>query len=232
MAIAPFLAMTAAEIRNISVMPEKIAWMACHFSPYGLGLSNLPKALPSGSVLMVDDVTPPHGHDPGVLAEQLAKCVEKWNCIGVLLDFQRGGCEETKAITEYLADVLPCPTVVSEAYAQNLACPVFLPPVPPSVSLKTYLEPWQGREIWLELGLEGEMLTLTESGCNVTSLPYPDLDAQGFVEEKLCCHYQIAANEKSARFTLWRTKKDISKLLDETIRLGITNTVGLYQELK
>ena len=64
MAIAPFLAMTGAEMRNNSVLPDKIAWMACHFSPYGTGLSNLPKNLPAGSLLMVDDITPPHGHDP------------------------------------------------------------------------------------------------------------------------------------------------------------------------
>ena len=64
MAITPFLAMTAAEMRNISVCPPKIAWMACHFSPYGLGLSNMPKDLPSNSLLIVDDYTPPSGHDP------------------------------------------------------------------------------------------------------------------------------------------------------------------------
>jgi DNA-binding NarL/FixJ family response regulator len=68
----PFLAMTAAEIRNISVFPGKIAWMACHFSPFGLGLSNLPRALPVGSLLMVDDVTPPRRHDPVFIAEQIS----------------------------------------------------------------------------------------------------------------------------------------------------------------
>ena len=46
MAITPFLAMTAAEFRKKEDLPDKIAWMACHFSPYGLGLSNLPQRLP------------------------------------------------------------------------------------------------------------------------------------------------------------------------------------------
>ena len=232
MAIAPILAMTAGEMRNISAFPGKVAWMACHFSPYGLGLSNLPKSLPDGSVLMVDDVTPPHGHDPVYIGEQLIGCVKKWKCSGILLDFQRVGCEETMAIAESLVNALPCPTVVSEIYARDLDCPVFLPPVPPSVPIEEHLVPWKDREIWLELGLDGEILTLTESGCETTPLPHPDLDAQGFVEEKLCCHYQIAINEKSARFTLWRTKQDISKLVDEAIRLGVTTTVGLYQELQ
>ena len=58
MAIAPFLAMTAAETRNHSVLPPKIAWMACHFSPYGLGLSNLPQRLPPHALLLLDDITP------------------------------------------------------------------------------------------------------------------------------------------------------------------------------
>ena len=232
MAIAPILAMTAGEIRSISAFPGKIAWMACHFSPYGLGLSNLPKSLPSGSVLMVDDVTPPHGHDPGYIAEQLERCMKKWNCRGVLLDFQRIGWEETKAITEWLVQALPCPTVVSKGYARDLDCPVFLPPVPLSVPLEAHLTPWKDREIWLELGLDGEMLTVTELGCEVTPLPHPDLGAQGFVDQKLHCHYRVEVNEKSARFTLWRTKKDISKLVEEATHLGITNTVGLYQELQ
>ena len=232
MAIAPILAMTAGEMRNISAFPGKVAWMACHFSPYGLGLSNVPKSLPNGSVLMVDDVTPPHGHDPVYIGEQLIGCVEKWKCSGVLLDFQRVGCEETMAIAESLVKALPCPTVVSEIYARDLNCPVFLSPGPPSVPIEEHLAPWKDREIWLELGLDGEILTLTEAGCETTPLPHPDLGAQGFVDEELCCHYQIAINEKSARFTLWRTKQDISKLVDEAIRLGVATTVGLYQELQ
>ena len=231
MAIAPFLAMTAAEMRNCSVFPEKIAWMACHFSPYGLGLSNLPKALPSGSVLMVDDVTPPQGHDPNLIAQQLSQYVEKFQCSWVLLDFQRWGCRETAAIAKHLTEALPCPAALSACYAKDLDCPVFLPPVPPSVPLNEHLAPWNGREIWLEIGLEEEVLTLTEEGCKVTSLPYPNLSAVGFEEETLHCHYQITANEKSARFTLWRTKEDYQNLLKEVESLGILHYVGLYQEI-
>ena len=172
-------------------------------------LSNFPKLLPSCSVLMVDDITPPYGHDPEYIAEQLVQCVKKWDCSCVLLDFQRDGCDETQSIADYLVKALPCPTVVSKSYANNLNCPIFLPPVPPSVPLEDYLEPWQGREIWLELGLDGEMLTLTETGCDITALPYPDSEVQGFEDPELHCHYQIAVNEKSARFTLWRTIDDM-----------------------
>lgn len=231
MAIAPFLAMTAAEMYGFSTLPPKIAWMACHFSPYGLGLSNLPKDLPSGSLLMVDDITPPHRHDPQLIAEQLSRCVDAFQCAGVLLDFQNRGCEKTQSIAEYLTGALPCLTVVSDGYARDLDCPVFLPSVPLSMELCTYLEPWKGREIWLEAGLDGEILTLTEEGCEAISLPCPDWEAEGFSDDRLHCHYTIETTEKSVRFTLWRTTNDLEELLAEAEALGVVGAVGLYQEL-
>ena len=231
MAIVPFLAMVAVEMRNISALPPKTAWMACHFSPYGPGLSNLPRTLPPGALLILDDVTPPHRHDPTLVAEQLSECVETLQCCGILLDFQRKGCAETKAIAKHLAEALPCPVVLSDSYAEDLDCPVFLPSVPPSVPPEVYLSPWQSREIWLEISLEGEILTLTEQGCERAPLPCPDPDATGFFDETLHCHYSIETNETSARFTLWRTKEDVLELLEDVESLGIASAVGLYQEL-
>jgi len=232
MAIVPFLAMTAAEMRNISAFPPKTAWMACHFSPYGTGLSNLPKTLPPGSLLMVDDITPPHGHDPVLIAEQLAQCSEILQCCGILLDFQRKNSRETSELVKHLIQALPCPAAVSDCYAGDLDCPVFLPPVPPSVPLAAYLTPWKRRDVWLELGLGGEILTLTEEGCETVLPPCPDLAGNGFSDGTLHCHYTIESNEKNARFTLWRTKDDLDELLREAEAFGITTTVGLYQELQ
>ena len=231
MAIAPFLAMTAAEISNISVLPPKVAWMACHFSPYGLGLSNLPRELPPGSVLIVDDVTPPHGHDPVLIAEQLSACTEALQCCGVLLDFQRTDSKETMELAKHLVQVLPCPTVVSEPYAGELDCPVFLPPVPPTVLPEEHFAPWKGRKIWLEVGLCGEILTLTEQGCTVAPLPCPNPNREGFSDPKLHCHYTIETSEKSAGFTLWRNSEDVRKLLEDAETLGVTTAIGLFQEL-
>lgn len=231
MALTPFLAMTAAEIEKVSAFPANIAWMACHFSPYGLGLSNLPKDLPPGSLLMVDDITPPHGHDPILIAEQLISCAETLQCSGFLLDFQRQNCPETAALAKHLAQALPCPTAVSESYADDLDCPVFLPPVPASVVPEDYFAPWKDREIWLEIGLCGETLTLTQHGCSVTPLPFPDSYREGFSEPKLHSHYSIETDENSARFTLWRNSDDIKQLLEETASLGVTAAVGLFQEL-
>ena len=231
MAMEPILAMTAAEMRNISDFPPRIAWMACHFSPYGLGLSNLPAELPPGSLLIVDDFTPPHGHDPVLITEQLTLCAEKLLCGAILLDFQRQDCPETAALAKHLTETLPCPTALSESYADDLDCPIFLPPVPPSIPLEEHITPWQGREIWLEIGLWGEILTLTQQGCKVTPLPCPDADLEGFSDQQLHCHYTIETNEKSAGFTLWRNWEDIGKLLEEAETLGVTTAVGLFQEL-
>ena len=98
MAIRPFLAMTAAEIRGTETLPPKTAWMACHFSPYSTGLSNLPKDLPPGSMVILDDITPIHGHDAEAIAAQLRPRLEEMECSGVLLDFQRPGYEEAELL--------------------------------------------------------------------------------------------------------------------------------------
>ena len=231
MAIAPFLAMTAAEMRNHTVLPPKIAWMACHFSPYGLGLSNLPQTLPPGSLLMVDDITPLHGHDPVLIAEQLTFCAENLRCSGILLDFQRQNCPETGELAKYLTGALPCPAAVSEVYAGDLDCPVILSPVPPSVVPEDHFAPWQGREIWMEIGLSGEILTLTDRGCDTAPLPFPDPNREGYSDPKLHCHYTIETKENSAVFTLWRNREDVQELLEEAETLGVTTAVGLFQEL-
>jgi len=231
MAIAPFLAMTAAEMQNSSQLPPQIAWMACRFSLYGPGLTNLPKVLPAGSLLVMDDSTPLLGHDFQLVIEQLNCCADAFQCSGVLLDFQRKGNEEIQKLVHHLLQDLSCPVTVSEYYARDLDCPVILPPVPPSVPLEEYLLPWKGREIWLELGLDGAILTLTEQGCEAISLPCPDWEKRGFSDDKLHCHYTIETTEKSARFTLWRTMNDLEELLAEAETLGISGTVGLYQEL-
>lgn len=231
MAIRPFLAMTAAEIRGAETLPPKTAWMACHFSPYSTGLSNLPKALPPGSMVILDDITPIHGHDAEAIAAQLRSRLEEIECSGVLLDFQRPGYEEAELLAGQLSEALPCPVGVSALYGQMLSCPVFLPPVPPDVSLADYLAPWNGREIWLELALDGETITLTPAGATTAPLPPAAQHAGGYRDEKLRCHYQIHTDADSARFTLFHTPEDLDALLTEGEALGVTRAVGLYQEL-
>ena len=230
MALTRYLAMTAAEIANCTEFPPHIGWMACHFSPYGTGLSNLPRQLPDGSLLILNDRTPIHGHNPGQVAAQLSECIDELHCAALLLDFQRPDCKETAALIDYLLTALSCPVVVSDIYAEGFHCPVFLPPVPPSVGLETYVDRWKGRDIWMEIGLDGEQIRLTEDGATVTPLPHfvpPDM---GHFDKTLHCHYQIEVHE-DIRFTLWQTKEDLNTIISEAEELGVFSIVGLYQEL-
>lgn len=230
MVLPLYLAMTAAEIRAKSDLPPRIGWMACHFSPYGTGLSNFPTHLSEGAMLILNDRTPIHGHDPHRIADELCTVVEKQKCDSVLLDFQRPDVEETAALSEVIAKILPCPVGVSEQYARDLTCPVFLPPVPPDTAVVDCLAPWAGREIWLEAALEGVAITLTPEGAQYTPLPWTEIPESGHADTALHCHYQIDMDD-SAHFHLFRTAQDLNALLEESAHFGVTRAVGLYQEL-
>lgn len=227
-----YLAKTQAEFRFEDGDDRPAAWMACHFSPYGTGLSNLPKSLPPDSLLMVDDITPIHGHDPVFIGEQLIQKVEALKCRGVLLDFQRPGYSECEKLIAHLSEALPCPVCVSSLYGKASGGPVLLPPIPCSVSPETYLEAWKGRELWLEAALEGESVVLTESGAVSSLLPRFSPPEGGFLEDTLHCHYRSEVSDDKITFTLWRTGEDVEKLLREAEALGVTLAVGLYQEWK
>lgn len=228
MALPLYLAQTAAEmIGNPHVWP--LAWMACHFSPGGQGLSNLPQVLSEGAMLILDDSTPMEFHDGAMIAWQLSDTITRHGCESLLLDFQRTNIREQQELAKLLADTLPCPVGVSEIYARELSCPVFLPPVPPDRPLSEYLAPWQGREIWLETALDGITLTLTEAGC--TADPFYDFPEDALTDKQLSCHYAIETGIDSAVFRLWRTRQDLEALLSEAESLGATKAIGLWQEL-
>lgn len=230
MAIARYLAMTAAEIRENPTITSKIAWMACHFSPYATGLSNRPKALPPGSVLILNDRTPICRHDAETVANQLFSCAALLQCSAVLLDFQRPQIEETEMLVSQLLKSPPCPVCVSHFYGQNTACPVFLPPVPHHIPLSEHLAPWAGREIWLELAQDAEVITVTREGAAISYLPFSDESGAVHQDESLHCHYSICLSSDSARFSLWRTPEDVEALLQEAERCGVAAAVGLWQE--
>lgn len=227
-----YLAKTKAEFRLEDFSSYPSAWMACHFSPYGTGLSNLPRSLPPDSLLMLDDITPMHGHDPGFIGAQLQNYVETFQCKAVLLDFQRPGYPEYAPLVAHLSEVLPCPVGVSSLYGKASNTPVLLPPLPCCTPLKTYLSSWQGREIWLETALEGESIVLTEEGSAASPLPGFVPTEDGFSEEALHCHYKAAVSEDNITFTLWRTREDVDAMLTEAEALGVTLAVGLYQQWK
>lgn len=229
MAIEPFLAMTGAEIQRLADLPPKIAWLGCHFSQSGKGVSNFPQWLPGGSLLILDDSSPLDGHDPRLFCNQLKEIVAQWECAGVLLDFQRENQEGEKEMAAAIVSALPCPVAVSALYVADLDCPVFLPPTAVSTPLVEALAPWKGRECWLELALDGECITVTQTGAAVSDLA--QIPPDGFQEESLHCHYSLELGENQAKWAIWRTKEDVVSLLDAAEKLGVTTAVGLWQEL-
>ena len=229
MAIARYLAMTAREFYDAPSIPQEIAWMACHFSPYSTSLLNLPEKLPPNSLLILNDSTPPDQQDTEIIKKTLETTHKKHKCYGLLLDFQRPKRPEAMVIVQALINQ-DYPVCVSKDYAEDLDCPVFLPPLPLTVPLSKYLEPWSDREIWLDTALSCEEITVTEKGCTFRSAV--SVSEYPFEDKELHCHYNIASNTGRFVFSLCRTKEDLDDLLLEAESLGITTAVGLYQELK
>ena len=230
MALPLYLAMTATEMRGNVPIPDKFAYMACHFSPYGTGLSNIPQALPSGSMLILNDRIPVCGHDKHLIANQLADLTDRCSCECILLDFQRPDVKETAELAEFIFQTLSCPVGVSLPYAGKTDCPVFLPPVPPDVPIGEYLVPWGGREVWLEAALDGQVITVSESGSSTAPLFPWERPEEGQQDAVLHCRYLIHMGN-DVRFTLFRTPENLDALLAEAETLGVTRAVGLWQEL-
>ena len=228
MALPLYLAQTPIEMTG-NPLPEHTAYMACHFSAGGKGLSNLPDRLPPGSILILDDSTPMDGQDPAQITRELRELIQRYDCEGLLLDFQRGHIPGQQELASQLSQALPCPVAVSEIYGSNLCGPVFLPPPPPDRLLGEYLSSWSGREIWQEIALDGITLTLTEAGCSQEFLW--DFPEEGLADESLHCHYHIESTQSAAVFHLWRTRADLAQLLSEAETLGVARAMGLWQEL-
>ena len=182
-------------------------------------------------MLILNDRTPPQGHDPEVIARQLKELADTLHYKYILLDFQRPDLPENAAVAKALAAASPCPVGISELYARELTCPVFLPPVPPHVPPGEYLSPLQGREIWLEAALGGRIITVTEKGSVYSPLASTKALETAMEDMVLHCHYHIRTYDDHIDFTLWRTKDDLQELLREAESLGVTLAVGLWQEL-
>lgn len=228
MEIPVYLAMTATEFRTCSQQPVHTAWLSCLFSPYGRGLSNIPKELPPNSLLILSDRTPVCGHDPELIFQTLSQAIPALSCSGLLLDFERPGNREAMEIAKALI-ALPCPVALSASYAKELDCPVFVPLLPPSEPLEPHIAPWQGRDIWLEISNQAQTCTVTESGVTIRDCFAPPQLPQ--YDSDLICHYAIDIQDNAVSFTMQRTTADIQTLLAAGSTMHITRGIGLYQEL-
>ena len=161
-----FLAVTAKEME--AVLPQRTAYMACHFSAGGSGLSNMPQALPKGSILLLDDSMPVQGHDPETVVQQLKELADKFSVRAVLLDFQKPPTTESKEMVSCILRNCGCTAAATPAYAEE-GFPVFLPPPPPNKPLAEHLKPWKNG-VFLELYSEGLEVTVTKDGSRFTVL--------------------------------------------------------------
>lgn len=221
-----FPAMTKQEIQLFQ--PKKAAYMACHFSPYGQGLSNLPAQLPKSCLLLLDDSTPIAGHNPVIVTQQLNELVEACSPKALLLDFQRQKC--AKDMIAAILTGVRCPVAVSEKHCAGFDCPVFLSPIPVNQAPEKYLKPFINRGVYLEIAPEAMEITVTAKGSKTAPLPLPSRDLP-LQHKRLYCHYDVAVAPQKAVFTLHRTGEDLAALTNRAYKLGVLGVVGFYQEL-
>ena len=231
MVLPLYLALTAAEFSSDLPVSFPCAYMACHFSPYTEGISNIPETLPEGSILILNDRMPCQGHSADLAVHQLNEAVSRLKSKSVLLDFQRPPEPESLAIAERIIASLSCPVAATEWYAACSNCPIFLSPGPLHQPIDTYLAPWKGREIWLEAALCHEEVLITEAGMTHRSVFPTEQLSDGFYDKDLRCCYQSKIDNDSIRFTLFDTPESLEKKLEAAASLGVTRAVGLWQEL-
>ncbi|MBO7252480.1 MAG: hypothetical protein J6V25_07625 [Oscillospiraceae bacterium] len=230
MAMARYLAVTAAEMEENPQISAPAAILGPTFTQEPPGISSLPEHFPEGSVLMVSDLILPQPHIMNPICDALRQFVFSTGCQNLILDFQQPGKETAAALIHLLLQELPCSVIVSDLYAQELSCPVFLSPLPYCKKLTKHLAPWKNRDIWLDLSAQPEIVTLHEQGIN-TCIPEQFRQRMPCHEDAaLFCHYTIAKTENSAEFTMWRTKADLEHLLTEAENCGIKAAVALFQE--
>ena len=176
-------------------------------------------------MLIVDDSYPIQGHQPKLIHGTILDLVLRHGCKAVALDFQRPGAEEMVMI---LSEGIPCPVAVSAQYGRLTRGPVLLPPVPLNKSLESHIQPWSGRELWLELGAEGCAITLTSRGAAFAGW-WPDENTP-HQNRKLCCSYRIQLEQQQVTFLLQRSHGDLRTLLQDAQGMGVTTALGLYQE--
>lgn len=232
MAFPLYLAMTAGELQNAETPPSRLCYMACHFSAYTTGLSNIPHQLPGKSILILNDRISIHGHDAQVVATQLTETANALEAEAILLDFQRPVSSDTQKITEAIIHAAAVPVAVTPPYAADFSCGVFVPSPPVNCRLENHIKPWKHREIWLEVSMDVQEITVTKDGSHSHLLPYWDAPERGHNNKDLHCHYKMEVTHEAATFTLWRTQEDLQDHLAEAEKLGIRRGVGLYQELR
>ena len=217
MALPFYLAMTLEEMEEADTLPPCAAWMAWQGA--------LPTALPPNAMLILTDRLP--CRDP----DRLAAEIKALNCGSILLDFEHAPEPETMGIASALSKALSCPVAAPPGFSVDPDCPVFLPPCPLHVPLADYLRPWQGRDIWLDVTAQQQIITVTQSGTRYGPTAPADRQDGGWPDEVLQCRCISEMSEDAVRFILFDTPDTLKAKLNRAETLGISRAVGLYQEL-
>lgn len=223
-----YLAMDSMEMEGYNGA-QSPAWFSCQFSPVSGGLCDLPRQLPAGSVLVLDDARPYCHHDPSRIVRELAEAARQFRSAAVVLDFQKPYRQALGTLALDLENQLPCPVVVTPAYTGCTQGPVLLPPVPCHIPVEKWITDLT-RPIWLEIDNRNLRLTLTETGLEQSCIQSFPSSGKVHWDKDLCCHYQIC--QEQATFILHRTREDLAALLARAERFGVQAAIGLYQELR
>lgn len=229
MALPLYLAMTAAEISQAAALPARLAYMACHFSPYGDGLDAFPQQLPAGAMLCINDRIPPMGQNPEQICDQVEALVCSSQAAGVLLDFQRAGDPLTLAIAQALSQRLSCPTGVSACYGESCGSAVFVSPRPWEDPVRL-AQAWPGRALWLDAAIGCGKMHIDAEGARWQPLSQITIPADLHSRES-CCHYGICREPSGYSFEIMRQTEDLHLLLERAEEAGYCCAIGLYQQL-
>lgn len=192
------------------------AWLLCPFEK-DFFLPELP-----GGIFVFTDSIAYNGQSPEALFGDRLDLLQERKLL--VLDFQRKD-DRLKAFVHTLRKLLTCPVAAPPEYLGD--GPVFLPPIPPDTFPQEAVEKWRGKELVLDLSPLPTNLTLTKTGCLRSAAGIPD-GKHFFEDTDLLCSYRLETlSEESARFTLWRNKR---QLLEMAGQLGVTACVALKQE--
>ena len=232
MVLPLYLAMTGREILAAQPSASRCAYMACHFSPYGLGLSNLPKALPEGAVILLSDRIPPGGHDAEVVVAQLEELVRQFQPKAIVLDLETAGNGFCRELAVKCSGISGAEITVAAAYAKDLPCSVFVGAGALWTPAEKLLKPWQGRKLWVEAVLQRGLVTVTDQGAGYEELPWEPPEEELPVDEDLQVAYRIRQTKDAVEVMLWRGKEQLPKWMEKLEQLGAEGFLGLYQQLR